>query len=171
MELIFLMREKFRLQANITAAIYGIEDLSKLSTNNTNPNKRMKRDKKANQMVRRDSNLKQDVMSGGQGFLENCKEVDIAEVRSKSLQVVKTFKAIKQVIWESSISLDDKGQEIEKSMQIVDVKLLYGLLQEIEMMKELHKAGMTAGITPKRILKRFSLILSQKVESMLRKKV
>ena len=43
---------------------------------------------------------------------EQVRGVDVETLREKSLLAVKTFKTIKQVIWQSARVLDEEGNEI-----------------------------------------------------------
>ena len=45
---------------------------------------------------------------------EQVRGVDVETLREKSLLAVKTFKTIKQVIWQSARVLDEDGNEIVK---------------------------------------------------------
>lgn len=58
----------------------------------------------------------------------------MAEMRAKSLHVVKTFKVLKQIIWQSAKIFDDEGKEVDRDKQEVDLKLLIGLMDEIKLM-------------------------------------
>ena len=78
---------------------------------------------------------------------EQVRGVDVETLREKSLLAVKTFKTIKQVIWQSARVLDEEGNEIPQEERELDVKLLLGLMEEIQLMFDLHRARMTAGIT------------------------
>ena len=62
---------------------------------------------------------------------EQVRDVDVETLREKSLLAVKTFKTIKQVIWQSARVLDEDGNEIPQEERELDVKLLLGLMEEI----------------------------------------
>ena len=62
---------------------------------------------------------------------ERVGNVDTEKIREKSLNIVKTYKVIKNVIWQSAIEVDGNGQEIPRKDQTVDIKLLLGLMDEI----------------------------------------
>lgn len=53
---------------------------------------------------------------------------------------------------------DSSGAPIAKEDQVVDYRLLIGLMDEIQLLLKLHRAGMTRGLSQNRILRRFSLI-------------
>ena len=57
-------------------------------------------------------------------------------VRDKSLSIIKGFKTIKEVIWESAISVSSiDRKEIPREKRIVDVKLLMLLMEEIDLLR------------------------------------
>ena len=57
-------------------------------------------------------------------------------VRDKSLSIIKGFKTIKEVIWESAISVSSiDRKEIPREKRIVDVKLLVLLMEEIDLLR------------------------------------
>ena len=101
-------------------------------------------------------------------WIKDVATADIETVREDSLKVVKRFKTIKHIIWQGSITYDWDGKEVERAKQIVDIPLLIGLLDEIKLMKNLHAAGMTGGLTTNRINKRMSIILAADLESFIR---
>ena len=64
-------------------------------------------------------------------FLGQAFGLDMETVRKKSLEVVKTYKIIKNVIWQCSIKFSADGEEISIKNREVDTKLLLGLMDEI----------------------------------------
>ena len=88
----------------------------------------------------------------------NCADLDAEAVKDYSLDAIKTFKLCKRVVWQCSLSFDESGEEIPKEERNVDFELLIKLMDEIQLMLDLHRAGMTRGLTVKKILKRFSVM-------------
>ena len=85
---------------------------------------------------------------------------------------VKTFKVLKKAIWMTCIIWDDKlGKEIAQPEQNVDLKKLKIMLEEIKYLLESHDNGMTRGLNEKAILKRLSLTINARIESMVRSKL
>ena len=60
--------------------------------------------------------------------------------------------------------MDGKIINIPKSDQVLNSVLLSGLMNEIKLLTELKKADLTKGLTTKRIMRRFSLIMTDKVQ-------
>ena len=92
----------------------------------------------------------------------------MASLRERSLTQVKTFKTIKRVIWQCSIGWTSDDKEIPKELQNVDLKKMRIMMEEIRFLLESNECGLTRGLNENRILKRFSVIVSADIESMIR---
>ena len=101
-------------------------------------------------------------------FTEEVNGGDMASLRERSLTQVKTFKTIKRVIWQCSIGWTSDDKEIPKELQNVDLKKMRIMMEEIRFLLESNECGLTRGLNENRILKRFSVIVSADIESMIR---
>ena len=79
-------------------------------------------------------------------------------LREQSLKIVKTYKVIKQVIWQHTIKTDADGNAIDEKDQVLDLDLLFCLMNEIKVCLKLYDEGLAKGLSPKRILKRLSML-------------
>ena len=86
--------------------------------------------------------------------------MDIEKARDESLRNVKAYVQAKRIIWNCSVTINEDGEAIDNDDQIVDMDLLLCHLAEIRLMLDLHREELTDGLTQKRILRRFSLIIS-----------
>ena len=75
---------------------------------------------------------------------------------------------MKQIVWQTAFAWSDDGAEVPRHEQVVDMKLLLGHINEIQLMLDCLDAGITAGLTKKRIMRRFSLVEPQWVEANIR---
>ena len=102
-------------------------------------------------------------------FTDEINGGDIASLRERSLNQVKMFKTIKRVIWQCSIGWTSDNKEIPKEYQNVDLKKMRIMMEEIHFLLESNESGLTHGLNENRILKRFSVIFSADLETMIRK--
>ena len=92
---------------------------------------------------------------------------DVADNRLNSIEIVKSFNAVKTLIWSCTFVVDAEGNSIERDDQCVDMELLLDHLKEIKLLLELHEADSTYGITEKTILRRLTLVRSNDIGSIL----
>ena len=92
----------------------------------------------------------------------------MASLRDRSLTQVKTFKTIKRVIWQCSSGWTSDNKEIPKELQNVDLKKMRIMMEEIRFLLDSNECGLTRGLNENRILKRFSVIVSADIETMIR---
>ena len=91
--------------------------------------------------------------------------IDAAEeTRDKSLNTIKSFNVMKNVIWESSIHKTLTGEDIDKDFQVVDVRDLLHKCREINTILQIHKKKLDDNVfNEKRILLRFNAIRTTQV--------
>ena len=92
---------------------------------------------------------------------------DVADNRLNSIEIVKSFNAVKTLIWSCTFVVDAEGSSVERDDQCVDMELLLDHLKEIKLLLELHEADSTYGITEKTILRRLTLVRSNDIGSIL----
>lgn len=126
-DLVHFVRKAFKIDQNLTVALYGTIPSSK---------------------------------SFG---VEDFKGIDSEALREQSVKVVKAYVQTKHAIWNCTKSVDENGEAIPTNEQEVDMDLLLGQMAEIRLLLDLHKQGLTTGLTQQRILRRFSLIISNKI--------
>jgi len=64
-------------------------------------------------------------------FVEQVAGQSMWSVREDSLEVVKTYKTIKNAIWQSAIQFTADGRKIPRREQVLDISQLLGLMEEI----------------------------------------
>ena len=67
-------------------------------------------------------------------------KADMDDVRTCSLNQIQTYKVIKSLIWSCAVIFDKCGNEIASNVQLVDMKLIMGLMDETKLLLDLHKA-------------------------------
>ena len=83
--------------------------------------------------------------------------------RMDSIQIVKSFNVIKTLVWSCTQLEDEKGEEVEKEEQFVNLDLLLDIMKEVKLLLELIDNGSTYGINEKSVLRRLSLVRSNQV--------
>ena len=165
-DLIFKMREMMKLESQVMTLIYGVDV------------KKMKEAEKRAQDIasaRGDANdreafrkLDSDAKAFLGVFSDAVEGQQMAKLREDSLIAVKAFKQIKRVIWMTSIAWTKDGKKIDQAEQLVNLNRLRIIMDEIKFLLDCHDNGMTHGLSIKRILKRFSIIMSADIEKMIR---
>ena len=92
---------------------------------------------------------------------------DVAGNRLNSIEIVKSFNAVKTLIWSCTFVVDAEGNPVEKDDQCVDMELLLDQMKEIKLLLELFEAESTYGITEKSILRRLTLVRSNDIGCIL----
>ena len=90
-------------------------------------------------------------------------DVKVSE-RQTSIEILRDYAFIKQVVWQSTISRDPlTGKPIAKELQVIDIKNLLVQCLELKMLLEIHESGLISrdqSLSEKSILNRFSRISS-----------
>ena len=95
---------------------------------------------------------------------------DMQSQKGDSLDAVKAYKVVKEVIWYCAMQTTEEGKPVEKEDQLVDMTILLGHMTEIRLLLDLYDAELTKGLNKNRILRRFSLIVTNKVSACLNAK-
>ena len=103
------------------------------------------------------------------------KTKDKDEMRDRSLKIVKDYNMYKRAIWQCSFPPEGSeakakasGIEVPRKEYVVDLNLLFGLLEEININLSINDIKKTTGLHEKRITQRFSIIMPKNIyESLL----
>lgn len=166
-DLIFMMRDRLKLESMIMTAIYGVDVKAVKAAN-----RRAAEAARARADINDRDASKIAAGADAKAFLGNFSEavqgLEMARLRDGALTAVKTFKSIKRVIWMTSIAWTKQGKPIDQEEQLVNLNRLRIIMDEIKFLLDCYDHGMTYGLSEKRILKRFSIIMCADIEKMIR---